>query len=185
MTNRIKRVVTTLMAAALMLTSIFSASTVAFASSTENVEKETNAIVAIGDTPVSEMSDSTRAANSALRVEKGRSYLGHFTFDDQNRGLDRYYMGSHIRLCIAWKPASYDKGGDIDLNIKFFGNNLKFKCSEDADGKDGDGYYYVTKEITIFPGTHSSIIYDAVTREGWTPPGYLRSGDVHTWVDVW
>ena len=51
MTRRIKRVVTTLMAAALMLTSIFSASTVAFASSTENVEKETNAIVAIGDTP--------------------------------------------------------------------------------------------------------------------------------------
>lgn len=177
MTRRIKRVVTTLMAAALMLTSMFSASTVAFASSTENAGKEINATETIGDTP--------KSANSTLRVEKGRSYLGHFTFDDQNRGLDRYYMGSHIRLCIAWKPASYDKGGDIDLNIKFFGKDMKFKCSEDSDGKDGDGYYYVTKEITIFPGTHSSIIYDAVTREGWTPPGYLRSGDVHTWVDVW
>lgn len=185
MTRRIKRVVTTLMAAALMLTSIFSASTVAFASSTENVEKETNAIVAIGDIPVSEMSDSTIAARST-QVGTGRSYLGHFTFYDQNRGLDRYYMGWHVRLCIAWKTDTrVDNGGDIDLNVKFFGKDMKFKCSEDPDGPDSDGYYYVTKEIGIIYGTHSSIIYDAVTREGWNPPGYLRSGDVHTWVDVW
>lgn len=171
------------MASALIVTSIFSTSTVAFASSTENVEKETNAIVETGDTHVSEMSDSTQAAKSKLQVGKGRSYLGHFTFYDQNRGLDRYYMGWNVRLCIAWKPA--DNGGDIDLNVKFFGKDMKFKCSEDADGKDADGYYYVTKEVGIIYGTHSSIIYDAVTREGWTPPGYLRSGDVHTWVDVW
>lgn len=39
MTRRIKRVVTTLMAAALILTSIFSASTVAFASNKETVNQ--------------------------------------------------------------------------------------------------------------------------------------------------
>lgn len=182
MTSRIKRVVTTLMATALILTSIFSASTVTFASSTENVKKETNAIKTTEDVQVSNFSN-VLSTSSTLQVGSGRSYLGHFTFYDQNRGLDRYYMGWHVRLCIAWKPA--DGGGDIDLNVKFFGNNLKFKCSEDPDGKDADGYYYVTKEVGIIYGTHSSITYDAVTREGWNPPGYLRSGDVHTWVDVW
>ena len=153
MTIRMKKIVTTLMASALMLTSVFSASSVAFASSTENVEKETNAIAAIGDTP--------KATNSTLRVEKGRSYLGHFTFNDQNRGLDRYYMGSHVRLCIAWKAA--DGYGDIDLNIKFFGKDMKFKCSEDADVKDCNGYYFGKFVVVILYGNISMFIYDALT----------------------
>ena len=179
MARRIKRVFMTLTAVMLMLTSTFYAPTVAFASSIENFEKGTNVMKTTEDVQISNL----LSKSSRMQVGSGRSYLGHFTFYNQNRGLDRYYMGWNVRLCIAWKSA--DAGGDIDLNINFFGNNLKFKCSEDPDGKDANGYYYVTKDVGIIYGTHSSIIYDAVTREGWTPPGYLRSGDVHTWVDVW
>lgn len=189
MTIRMKKLITTLMALTFMLTLIFSTSTVAFASSAENTEKEDVAKETIEVQRVSEdfikkqISNSSKVSSASTQISAGRSYLGNFTFTDTNLGLNRYYMGWHVRLCIAWKAA--DSGGDIDLNTKFFGKEYKFKCSNDGDGKDGNGYYYIeAPEQSIIYGDHSSIFYDALTREGWSAPGYLRSGNVHTWVDV-
>lgn len=186
MTKKTKKISALLMALALTLTSLLSTSSTAFASTLENANLSKTVKTTDINNNISISNDKLSAplrAASNLRVEKGRTYLGHFTFHDKNTGLNRYYMGWHVRLCIAWKPA--DTGGDIDLNVNFFGKNMTFKCSEDSNGPDSDGYYYVTKELNTIYGDHSSIIYDAVTREGCNPPGYLRSGDVHTWVDVW
>lgn len=131
---------------------------------------------------------ATPAAYTVLGA--GRHYLGTFTFKDTNTGLIRTYNGNRVRICIAWKSA--DAGGDVDLIVKMHKVATggywmtKFSCYEDTDGKDADGYYYLVGDwMDINDYDRDRYIFlDAVTREGYTAPGYLRSANVHIWVDI-
>lgn len=132
--------------------------------------------------------ETSIATTSSQTLGAGRHYLGHFKFTNTNTGLTRTYNGSRMRLCIAWKSA--DTGGDVDLEVTVHNSTgytwKKYRCSEDSNGKDSDDYYYVIGPWMQINNWNRDryIYYDAVTREGYTAPGYYRSADVHTWVDI-
>lgn len=204
MTRRIN-LIAVLMSFSIGLTSLISTNT-AFAADIDDYETDYETIN-LADLPVEEAPadfvfpsaeelermeslELTATTYSSETLGVGRHYLGYFKFTNTNTGLTRTYNGSRMRLCIAWKSA--DNGGDVDLEVTLHETSTssyswkKYRCSDDSDGKDSDGYYYIVGPWSdIYSWNHDRyIFYDAVTREGYTAPGYYRSAYVHTWVDI-
>lgn len=123
-------------------------------------------------------------------------YLGSFHFVDSNQGSKRTYNANQMRIKVAWRYGETPRWdwvySDIDLYVDVYrawnGQSVykhRFTPSEDWDGKDGDGYYYVESDwFNINNGSDYRIYYEAFTTPGKTGTGYNRQGDVHTWVEL-
>ena len=127
MTKKTKKISALLMALALTLTSLLSTSSTAFASTLENANLSKTVKTTDINNNISISNDKLSAplrAASNLRVEKGRTYLGHFTFHDKNTGLNRYYI---LSFAVKTLNLSHKLGLSVYrmlCNISYF-NYLK------------------------------------------------------------
>ena len=109
MTKKTKKISALLMALALTLTSLLSTSSTAFASTLENANLSKTVKTTDINNNISISNDKLSAplrAASNLRVEKGRTYLGNFTFHDKkpppyDRPLSIRKWQLHIFLCYS------------------------------------------------------------------------------------
>ena len=175
-----RRKFTVMFLALAMMISCFTFTTPAFAAEVDDVNSEE-------EFNIEEMMASTYSDYdpAGTHMYAGRHYLGDVPVSNNRQGGNRYYHGSKARLILAWKAT--DGKGDVDIETQFMGQFKRFYCKDDANGVDGDGYYYVIStewfNIPVNGGSYG-IFYDVCTRQGLTPPGGTRSAHIHTWVDI-
>lgn len=131
---------------------------------------------------------------AATEYGPGEYYLGQFNFTDSNTGAARTYNAKFMRIKVAWKKGESDitTKSDIDLYVDVYrvwnGKSAythQFTPSEDRDGKDSDGYYYVESPwFEVNNGSDYRIYYEAFTTPGQTGTGSNRKGNVHTWIEL-
>lgn len=184
-TKKFIRKLLSMMMAVAMLMSVMSVS--AFAAEIQTSESEVQSV------------EDTAVTPRMSTYSRGRWYLGHFTFTDNNRGNAFILNGSKVRVCVAFKKASTDKQSsniDLDLElhrISYSGGNEYYhlrwgdRFMSSKDTPDSDGYYYFVGdwyELGTETGKPFCLYYEALTALGQSSNGNARSADVHVWLDV-
>ncbi len=131
-------------------------------------------------------------AFAATEYGPGEYYLGQFEFTNTNNGAKRTYNANYMRIKVAWKKGEFLPASDIDLSVDViresngdYAFSERFTPSDDTNGKDSDGYYYVVSEwFPINNGSDYRICYEAFTTSGQEGTGSNRKGDVHTWIEL-
>lgn len=205
------KALTTVMAIAIMLTTIpFSA----FAASVQEIEEvEEQMVENISVTPsytsevnvqmaeeVEEMELETTSVTPRMSsYYTGRWYLGTFTFTDNNRGNAFVINGNKVRVCVAFKKASIDKqSSNIDLEMQldritysgsseYYHTRWADRFMSSKDTPDADGYYYFVGDwvdVSRESGSAFCLYYEALTELGGSSNGNDRSANVHVWLDI-